>query len=81
MQLITNHDELHAYAAGKVVEGLRRGAAGDALLGAAAYLLGALQFALYCCHPSSLAFHRRRQGIARFAHMRRQACAVLADSE
>ena len=41
MQLITNHDELHEYAAGKVVEGLRRGAAGDALLGAAAYLLGA----------------------------------------
>ena len=41
MQLITNHEELHAYAAGKVVEGLRRGASGDALLGAAAYLLGA----------------------------------------
>ena len=40
MQLITNHDELHVYAAGKVVEGLRRGASGDALLGAAAYLLG-----------------------------------------
>ena len=41
VQLITNHDELHVYAAGKVVEGLRRGASGDALLGAAAYLLGA----------------------------------------
>ena len=41
MQLITNHDELHEYAAGKVVEGLRRGAAGDALLGSAAYILGA----------------------------------------
>ena len=41
MQLITNHEELHVYAAGKVVEGLRRGASGDALLGAAAYLLGA----------------------------------------
>jgi len=41
VQLITNHEELHVYAAGKVVEGLRRGASGDALLGAAAYLLGA----------------------------------------
>ena len=41
VQLITNHDELHEYAAGKVVEGLRSGASGDALLGAAAYILGA----------------------------------------
>ena len=41
VQLVTNHDELHAYAARKVVEALRRGAADDAVLGVAAYILGA----------------------------------------
>ena len=40
VQLVTNHDELHAYAAEKVVEALRRGASADALLGVSAYILG-----------------------------------------
>ncbi len=54
MQLITNHEELHVYAAGKVVEGLRRGASGDALLGAAAYLLGTRTHARLLAAPHSV---------------------------
>lgn len=41
VQLVTNHDDLHAYAAQKVVEALKRGASADALLGVSAYILGA----------------------------------------
>eukprot|EP00891_Asterochloris_glomerata_P007006 jgi/Astpho2/7006/fgenesh1_pm.00107_%23_19_t len=40
VQLITNNDELHGYAAQKVVEALQRGAAHESLVCCAAYILG-----------------------------------------
>lgn len=47
VQLVTNHDNLHAYAARKVVQALQRGASDDAVLGVAAYILGA--YPSPCC--------------------------------
>ncbi|KAL3140296.1 hypothetical protein ABBQ38_004564 [Trebouxia sp. C0009 RCD-2024] len=40
VQLITNNDDLHTYAATKVLEALQRGAAHESLVCCAAYLLG-----------------------------------------
>ncbi|DBA96016.1 hypothetical protein WJX77_003113 [Trebouxia sp. C0004] len=40
VQLITNNDDLHMYAATKVIEALQRGAAHESLVCCAAYLLG-----------------------------------------
>lgn len=38
---VTNHPELHAYAAAQTVEALKRGANHDAMVGAAAAIVGA----------------------------------------